>query len=84
MKAIQVKYLPPTEFKPSRIKAWVEGGESVTQSRSYELCDYGNACECAYSLILKLGWRVKMKGGALPNGDMAFIIIDTNCEPSVI
>ena len=84
MKAIQVKYLPATNFKPSRIKAWIEGGESITQSRNYDLSDYDNACECAYSLALRLNWNVKMRGGSLPNGDTAFIIIETNCSMEVI
>ena len=84
MKAIQVKYLPPTNFKPARVKAWVEGGQSVAQSWNYELSDHSNACECVYNLALNLEWRVKLKGGTLPCGDGAFVIVESNCVLEVL
>ncbi len=84
MKAIQVKYLPATYFKPSRIKAWIEGGESVTKSFSHALTEYNNICECAYSLALKLDWEGKWVGGGLPNGDYAFVNSGVDCALVVV
>ena len=83
MQAIQVKYLPATNFKPTRLKAWVQGNNSVTQSKSYELSDYDNACEVAYSLALKLNWNCKFRGGSIPNGDYVFVIVESNCTLEV-
>jgi hypothetical protein len=78
VKAIQVKYLPATAFKDARIKAWTEGGNSLTQSWNHELQDYDNACECAYSLALRLKWDGKYVGGCLPNGNWAFVLAEKN------
>ena len=74
MKAIQVKYLPATETKPSRIKAFIKG-HSVTRSFDYEFNDGG--CEnVARELIKKLEWHVLgLNRGELPNGDTVFILI---------
>ncbi len=36
MKAIQVRYLGPTNTKGARLKAWTDAG-SITESRDYEL-----------------------------------------------
>jgi len=78
MQAIQVKSLPATDFKGTRVKAWIYGKESLTQSFNHDLEHYGNHCECAYNLALKLGWNCKFVGGALPNGDSAFVIVESN------
>lgn len=83
MKAIQVKYLPATNFKPTRLKAWIEGNNSVIQSKIYELSDYDNACEVAYSLALQLNLNCKFKGGSIPNGDYVFVIVESNCPNEV-
>ncbi len=83
MQAIQVKVLPATNFKGTRVKAWSYSGQSVTQSWNYELSGSGNQAECAYNLALKLEWNVKMIGGSLPNGDYAFVIVESNCQLEV-
>lgn len=75
MKAIQVKYLGPTNTKPSRWKAFVEGGASATLSYDYALNSDGNARQAAQQLIDKLQWQYAITGsGSLPNGDYVFTI----------
>ena len=39
MKAIETKYLPATNFKGTRIKAYAEGGNSITVGRYHERLD---------------------------------------------
>ena len=85
MQAIQTKYLPATNFKPSRIKAFCAAG-SVTISFPHEFS--GQKChrQAAEALAVKLGWdyqtkpypegytpRGKLLGGCLPNGDSCFV-----------
>lgn len=76
MKAIQVRYLPPTDFKGTRMKAFVEGGESVTVPFQYEISsDEARAHDVAIELINRLGWNVKITGsGMIANGDYVFTI----------
>ena len=76
MQAIQTRYLSPTNARGSRIKAWCAAG-SVTIPYPHELT--GQACHraAAEALTVKLGWVEPMYapllGGALPNGDYAFV-----------
>jgi len=71
MKAIQIKFLPATNFMGARMKAWAEGGNSVTVPYQYELSDDTlRAQEVAQELIGRMGWNVEIGGmGQLPNGD---------------
>lgn len=80
MKAIQVRFLPATDFKGARIKAFVEGGGSVTVPYQYELSeDEGRVSEVAQELIYKMQWNVEISGiGQLPNGDYAITIKSKN------
>jgi hypothetical protein len=57
MKAIHTKYIPATNCRGSRIKAWAEGGASIT-------VPYDCACnrdeahdKAALALVLKMGWK---------------------------
>ena len=81
MKTIQVKYLPATNHKPSRWKAWSFGGLSVTKSYDYDYDEKGNAQKVAEALILKFqdfsGRTTEITGmGCLPNGDYVFTLGD--------
>lgn len=71
MKAIQIKFLSPTNFKVARMKAFTEGGNSVTVPYQYELSnDELRAIYVAEALINKMNWNVEISGiGQLPNGD---------------
>jgi hypothetical protein len=79
MKAIQVKFLAPTNFKPARVKAWAEGGHSLVVAYQYELSGMqANAELIAQELIYNRGWHndgVVISGsGQLPNGDYVFTL----------
>lgn len=69
MKAIQIKYLPPTDHKGGRLKAFTEAG-SLTQPRNPALNLYQQAKALAEAYIAKKRWDVSISGfGLLPNGD---------------
>ena len=72
MQAIQVRTLPYTNTRPTRIKAWCASG-SITLS-AFNIPDgvtrHGFA---AKALCDKLGWTGSLLSGELPNGDTAFV-----------
>jgi len=80
MKAIQTKFLPVTNFKPLRVKAWIEGGASVVVSyHSYDSA-YDAHRDAARKLHTKLDWERVSGGfdggwvsGGLPNGDYCHV-----------
>jgi hypothetical protein len=76
MKAIQVRYLPATNFKGSRVKAFTEGKNSIVIPFLYEISsDELRAIHAAEELISRLNWSVSIAGaGQLPNGDWAVTI----------
>jgi len=75
MKAIQVRYLGPTNNRGSRWKAWAHGGANVTLPYDYAMNAEDNARCAAHTLAAKLAWRSPITGsGALPNGDYVFTI----------
>ena len=75
MKAIQVKYLGATNHKPSRWKAFAEGGLQVVIPYNHALDSQKNARQAAELLICKMGWNNKINGsGGLPNGDYVFTL----------
>lgn len=78
MKAIQTKYLPCTNNRGSRIKAWIEGGSSVTIPYPHELSGEEVHKAAAQKLADKLGWTNKLIGGGLPNGDYCFCLVDVD------
>jgi len=72
MKAIQVKYLKPTEKGWSKWKAKAEGVKPVTLST-----DENSARDCAEKLANLYGWlgNAELVEGNLPNGDFVFCIL---------
>jgi len=75
MKAIQVKYLPATNSKPSRWKAWAFGGAQITVSYDYDFDAEENARAAAIALMTKMDWRHPITGsGGLPNQDYVFTL----------
>lgn len=72
MKAIQVKYIGPTNTKGSRWKAWAEGVKPIYTPYSYSDRD-GGAYHAAWCLCEKYGWDgLNLRSGSLPNGDWVF------------
>jgi len=75
MKAIQVKYLPPTNTKGSRFKAFAYGGASVVISMDYGLNPDDNARNAAEKLREKYNYKAEVSGfGCLANGDSVFTL----------
>ena len=87
MKAIQVKTLPETATKPTRLKAWCEGVKPVIKSiDSFDNHPFKSAhCQCAELIANQFGWleynswneseRV-LRGGQIANGDHVFVVVD--------
>jgi len=75
MKAIQVRYLPPTNTRGTRWKAWAEGGACIIIARDYGLDGAVDARGAADALRGKMQWRAVIRGeGVLPNGDYVFTL----------
>lgn len=76
MKAIQTKYLGPTNCRGSRIKATDNDGNKVTIPYPYELHQGEDMHrKAARALCDKMGWKGRLVGGALKNG-YAFVFLD--------
>jgi len=81
MKAITTKYLGPTTYKGSRIKAFDMDGNSVTMSRDFGKALKENMKMAAYALCDKMGWDIKkdyrLVGGYVKDG-MVWVFV-TKC-----
>lgn len=68
MKAITTKYLPSTNTKGSRIKAYDEDGNSVIISYPYGLSTPAAHHEAAIALCEKMQWSKNIVGGGTTKG----------------
>lgn len=68
-KAIQTKYLGPTNTKGSRIKAFAEGVKIGSFNRDSGLSTEANHCEAARLLASRFGWHGLWVGGGTPDGN---------------
>ena len=70
MKAISTKYLGPTNYRGSRIKAWAEGGNRITLSYDDALNSDQMHLKAAIALRDKMSWKDggKLLGGGTENG----------------
>jgi len=71
MKAIQTKYLSPTNTKGARIKAFDFDGNSITIPHDYECNDSGAYYKAACAFLDKMRWqwdRSKIVNGAVKGG----------------
>lgn len=80
-KAITVKYLPPTNTKGSRLKAYDMDGNSATVSY-----DHGQSKELRYTdaarvLCRKMGWEGELAGGGVRNG-YVFVFVEGQPTPT--
>lgn len=68
-RAIGVKYVPATDTKGTRLKAFVKFESEVTNklvvSWDYELDVSTNYCNAAKKMAEKMGWKGNMIGGVL-------------------
>ena len=77
MQAIRTKYLGPTDYRGSRIKASAEAG-SVTIGYPHEKGAGEEAHRVAADALMeKLGWSEDygLAGGMLPDGSYAFVLV---------
>jgi len=68
MKAIQIRYLCPTNTKGARLKAFTDAG-TITVSREYGNEPADQARELAQSYADKYNWGKVCGFGTIPNGD---------------
>ena len=70
MKAITTKYIGPTNYRGSRIKAVAEGGNSITLSYDDALNSDQNHLAAAVALRDKMNWKDsgKLLGGGTEKG----------------
>jgi len=70
MKAIETKYLGPTNTKGTRISVKAEGLKSKQYSWDYRLGVYDNYLQAATNYANELGWinDSVLVGGSTPNG----------------
>ncbi len=72
MQAIVTKYLGPTNYSGSRVKASCDAG-SVTVSYAHEYSLSDNHDRAASVLAQKLGWFGVYASGSLPDGRYAHV-----------
>ncbi len=87
MQAIQTRYLGPTNYRSSRIKAFAAAG-SVTVTYDHGLNLDENHAAAAYALREKLDWANKhypsMTQGVLPCGDHVHVFRADYCDLDTI
>lgn len=72
--AIETRYLGPTNYRGSRIKAYAFGG-SVTVPFDYGVPDDVNHLNAAFALVEKMGWGdVRLFQGGNVKGDGYFFV----------
>lgn len=68
MKAIETKYLGPTDGRGARIKAWDSDNNQVTIPYPYELSGEDVHRKAAEALCAKMNWPGQLVGGATKRG----------------
>lgn len=68
MKAIMTKYIPCSETKGSRIKAYDSDNNSITIGYPHELSGEAVYKKVAIELCVKMNWDTKLIGGGIKNG----------------
>ena len=76
MKAILTKYLGPTNFRGSRIKAYDEDNNSIIISWNHAWNVDQNHCYAASQLIKKMGWDCIIIGSGSIKTGYAHIMCD--------
>lgn len=80
MKAIQVKYLGPTNYKGARLKAFANGVPAITESLNDALNIDEQAMYLAGKLADRHNWLngCHLRQGTLPNGDYCHVLIEND------
>lgn len=77
-KAIFTKYLPATNVKGSRIKAYAEGGNQVVRSYDHALNADQNHAAAAKALASKMGWAGHYVQGGHADGKQS-VFVEMGC-----
>jgi len=82
--AIATRWLPPTNFKPSRVTAWADAGR-VTLSWEHGLNVDQNHARAAQALAEKFDWKGAWYQGSLPraSGGYAFVCVDGRFDDDI-
>lgn len=76
MQAIVTRWLAPTNYRPSRIKASAAAG-SLTVPWDHSIGVDGNHLAAARALAERQGWAGRWIGGGMPSGDGdVFVCVD--------
>ena len=75
MIAIETRYLPPTDYRPSRIVATTCNGQRLVQSYGHENSTEAEHRSVAEALRDKAGWKGRMVGGTTKAG-YCFVFVD--------
>ena len=75
MKAIQTRYLPPTNTRTARIKAWAEGVKPLVVPYAYGLGTDLAHIDAAMRLCARMEWTYSLVSGGLPNGDHCHCLV---------
>jgi hypothetical protein len=70
MKAIQTRYIGPTDFRCSRIKAFDSDGNSVTIPYPHDLSHENTHAAAALALARKMGWKGTLVRGGIKGGEV--------------
>ena len=73
MKAIVTKYIGPTNYRGSRIKAYAEGVKPLTISRNSEARNPHR--EAAEQLAKRHGWNHVLVEGGMPDGAQSVFVM---------
>lgn len=74
MQAIQTKYLGPTNYKGSRVKATC-AAKTITMEWNHEINSEENHRSAAYMLTSVLRWQVILASGHLKDGSFVHVIV---------
>lgn len=82
MKAIQTKFVPTSNTRPARVKAWIKGNAAtVSWDHGLEVVDNHGAA--ARKLAESLKWSGRLVGGTLPDESMAWVFVDGSASVEV-
>lgn len=82
MKAIQTKFIGPSETRGARVKAWIENIPVILPwDHALEVVDNHGAA--ARKLAELLRWSGRLVGGTLPDESMAWVFVDGSASVEV-
>lgn len=74
MQAINVKYMPATNTKPTRVKATAGRQSLILSTSSHDEPEQA----AALALARRLGWTGSLVSGVQPNGDTVFCFVESH------